>query len=170
VEVAEEAYYHDEITALGVKEEYLHYIPHSSDSEGFLTPEVIADRVGDLKTKVYLICGPKKMMDSLREQLMEAGVPFEQIFTEDFSILKSGKDQLQLTEDDMNQEFQKKILTARPPWSPVEVRASARALPVSGRGRGERGGQLLQQPRGGRGGGRGRSGNRAPTPLPYRPT
>lgn len=87
VEVAEEAYYHDEIMALGVKEEHLHYIPHSSDSEGYLTPEVIADRVGDLKTKVYLICGPKVLMDSLREQLMEAGVPFEQIFTEDFSII-----------------------------------------------------------------------------------
>jgi predicted ferric reductase len=87
VQVPEEAYYHDEITELGVKEEYLHYIPHSSDSEGYLTPEVIADRVGDLKAKVYLICGPKVMMDSLREQLMEAGVPFEQIFTEDFSII-----------------------------------------------------------------------------------
>lgn len=70
-----------------MKEEYLHYIPHSSDSKGLLTPEVIADQVGDLKTKVYLICGPKMMMDSLREQLMEAGVPFEQIFTEDFSII-----------------------------------------------------------------------------------
>ena len=87
VEVAEEAYYHDEITALGVKEEYLHYIPHSSDSEGYLTPEVIADRVGDLKTKVYLICGPKMLMDSLVKQLTEAGVPFELIYTEDFSII-----------------------------------------------------------------------------------
>ena len=87
VEVAEEAYYHDEITALGMKEEYLHYIPHSSDSQGYLTPEVIADRVGDLKNKVFLICGPKTMMDSLLEQLMKAGVPFEEIFVEDFSII-----------------------------------------------------------------------------------
>jgi predicted ferric reductase len=86
VEVAEDAYYHDEITKLGIREEYLHYIPHSSDSQGFLTPEVIAERVGDLKTKVYLICGPKKMMDSLREQLIEAGVPIEQIFLEDFNL------------------------------------------------------------------------------------
>ena len=74
------------VTALGMKEEYLHYIPHSSDSQGYLTPEVIADRVGDLKNKVFLICGPKTMMDSLLEQLMEAGVPFEEIFVEDFSI------------------------------------------------------------------------------------
>ena len=84
----EEAYYHDEITELGLKEEHLHYIPHSSDSEGFLTPEDIADRVGgDLKARIYLICGPKMMMDSLRKQLIEAGVPVEQIFTEDFSII-----------------------------------------------------------------------------------
>jgi predicted ferric reductase len=88
VNESEEAYYHDEITELGLREEHLHYIPHSSDSEGYLTLEDIEDRVGgDLKARVYLICGPKMMMDSLREQLMEAGVPVEQIFTEDFSII-----------------------------------------------------------------------------------
>ncbi len=81
-------YYHSEIEKLDGNMERLHYLPHCSDEEGFLTADVISKRTGgNLGEKIFLICGPKPMMDSLREQLLEAGVPTDHIFTEDFSII-----------------------------------------------------------------------------------
>ncbi len=57
------------------------------DDEEYLTAERLDEYVGPLNECVYLICGPTPMMDSLKAQLQEAGVPFERIFAEDFSIV-----------------------------------------------------------------------------------
>lgn len=65
---------------------HFEYLPHRSDDEGFLTTDTLQEKVGTLKDKVFLICGPKPLMDTMQEQLLEAEVPLEQIYTEDFSI------------------------------------------------------------------------------------
>ncbi len=88
VEKPEDAYYHQEIEQLDRESRHLHYIPHCSQESGYLNAEIIANKVGgDLSGKVFLICGPKPMMESLQKGLLEAGVPYEQIFKEDFSVI-----------------------------------------------------------------------------------
>ncbi|CAN5633096.1 ferric reductase-like transmembrane domain-containing protein [soil metagenome] len=83
----EEALYHDEIESLHLDHEKFTYISHSSDEEGYLDAETIGEKVNGLDGKVFLICGPGVMMDSIKENLQKHGVGIERIFTEDFSII-----------------------------------------------------------------------------------
>jgi predicted ferric reductase len=83
----EEALYHDEIESLHLDHEKFVYIPHCSDEEGYLNAKSIGEKVGGLDGKMFLICGPAPMMNSLVEDLQKNGVGIERIFTEDFSII-----------------------------------------------------------------------------------
>ncbi|HEY4161227.1 MAG TPA: ferric reductase-like transmembrane domain-containing protein [Candidatus Saccharimonadales bacterium] len=51
-----------------------------------LSADMIAATSGDLKGRDFLLCGPAAMMDSLRQQLIAAGVSKYRIHSEDFSI------------------------------------------------------------------------------------
>jgi predicted ferric reductase len=59
---------------------------HASKEKGRLTAETVKEKVGNLKKTVYHLCGPLPMMQSMRQQLLHAGVSDEQIFSEQFSI------------------------------------------------------------------------------------
>ncbi len=83
----EEALYHDEIESLHLDHDKFVYIPHCSDEEGYLHAEVIGEKAGGLDGKMFLICGPAPMMDSVKEDLQKHGVGIERIFTEDFSVI-----------------------------------------------------------------------------------
>ncbi len=87
VKEPQEAVYHDKIEALHRDHERFSYIPHCSDKEGFLDAEVLSEKVGGLDGKMFLICGPAPMMESLVEDLQKHGVGIERIFTEDFSVI-----------------------------------------------------------------------------------
>lgn len=82
----EEAVYHDEIASLD-RDDTLVYIRHNSDEEGLLDAEAIGEMVGGLDRKIFLICGPAPMMDSITKELRQHGVGIDRIFTEDFSVV-----------------------------------------------------------------------------------
>ncbi|GAB2781756.1 ferredoxin reductase family protein [Rhabdobacter roseus] len=87
VEKPGEASYEDEIRSLDLKAKDIVYLPHCSDKDGFLDAEVLAEKVGELPSKCFYICGPGPMMDSLQKELLEADVPLQHIFKEDFNII-----------------------------------------------------------------------------------
>ncbi len=87
VEKPEDAQYHDEIESLDLGSESFVYHRHCSDDEGFLTASTIAEKVGGLDGKKFLICGPAPMMESIAEDLQNSGVATERIVTEDFSVI-----------------------------------------------------------------------------------
>jgi predicted ferric reductase len=55
-------------------------------SEGFLNAEILDKNSGELAQKDIFICGPPAMMKALKQQLIDKGVPDEQIHTEEFSF------------------------------------------------------------------------------------
>jgi predicted ferric reductase len=83
-----EDYYREEVEQVDADTDHFSSILHCADKKGYLSAEIIKEKVGgDLSNKVFLICGPKPMMDALQKQLLEAGVSFEHIFKEDFSVI-----------------------------------------------------------------------------------
>ncbi len=83
-----EDYYRNEIKQLDAGNDHFHSILHCAEKEGYITADIIKEAVGgDLSNKVFLMCGPKPMMDALQKQLLEAGVPLEYIFKEEFSLV-----------------------------------------------------------------------------------
>ena len=87
VETPDEAIYHDDIESLNLDPDRFVYVPHSSDDDGFLDATTIADKVGGLDGKTFLICGPAPMMESIADDLKKHGVGIERIATEDFSVI-----------------------------------------------------------------------------------
>lgn len=81
----EEAVYDDEITTRS-RSEALSYTRHSSNEDGFLDATTIGEMVGGLDGKVFLICGPAPMMQTVTKDLREHGVGVDRIITEDFSV------------------------------------------------------------------------------------
>lgn len=80
--------YREELERIDADTDHFHNISHCAEKKGFLTAEIIKKQVGgDLSNKVFLICGPKPLMDALQKQLLEAGVSIEYIFKEDFSMI-----------------------------------------------------------------------------------
>jgi predicted ferric reductase len=63
-------------------------IPIRTASHGHLTAEDIRRVTPELPTKDFLICGPPVMIKNLKTQLLELGVPTEQIHYEDFSFMR----------------------------------------------------------------------------------
>ncbi|MBC7472353.1 MAG: ferric reductase-like transmembrane domain-containing protein [candidate division SR1 bacterium] len=62
------------------------YTLYNVQRDGFLTIEKIQDKIGDLKNKYFLLCGPKVMTDSLIKQLKDKGVKNTQIVLENFDM------------------------------------------------------------------------------------
>jgi predicted ferric reductase len=58
-----------------------------TDIEGYLSAERISQTSQDLNDKDIFLCGPKQMMDSLRQQFNHAGVPKNRIHSEEFKLL-----------------------------------------------------------------------------------
>ena len=62
-------------------------MPHHSDAEGLLDAKLLCEKVGNLPEKCFLLCGPAALMSSVEEELLEAKVPLERIFKEDFNLV-----------------------------------------------------------------------------------
>jgi predicted ferric reductase len=62
-------------------------IPFVNDKyKGFLSADIIKANSGDLHGRDFLICGPPPMMNTIKKQLLGAGVSKYKIHTEEFSI------------------------------------------------------------------------------------
>lgn len=80
--------YDGEIRQLMEGEEvHMHYIPHASDDEGFLTADRILKEVGDPTGVPFLLCGPPIMMQTLKKQLLAKGIPAHMIIFEEFNFV-----------------------------------------------------------------------------------
>ncbi len=67
--------------------QYHPILSHDSDwsgDKGYLSVEFIANKVGELKDKLYFICGPDPMSEAILNGLEKASVPDENIHTERF--------------------------------------------------------------------------------------
>lgn len=84
---AEEAIYQEEIENLDLDPERFTLIMHFSDDEGFIDDDWMKERLGELKPKHYLLCGPDPMIEAITEILHEADVPADQIFKEEFDLV-----------------------------------------------------------------------------------
>jgi predicted ferric reductase len=62
------------------------YCSHLTEEKGRLTVEHILNKSGSLNNKTILLCGPKPMMESLKKQLEDKGVPSGKIINEDFGF------------------------------------------------------------------------------------
>ena len=58
---------------------------HESDRRGHLTADIVEKRADGLKNKKIFICGPAPMMDTLKKQFLEKGVPASDIIFESFN-------------------------------------------------------------------------------------
>ncbi len=87
VETEADAYYAGELREIAGRVDFLTLHIHPAVDKGFLTVEHIREQVKTLAENDFVICGPGPMIDALKEQLLEAEVPREQIYTEDFSAL-----------------------------------------------------------------------------------
>ena len=92
VERAEEAHFLDELQAIAAQHEGFRVSVVPRDRDGFLSVERLAAEQDDLEHADVLICGPPAMIESLRAQLLAAGVAQQQIHAEEFGFAKLGRD------------------------------------------------------------------------------
>jgi predicted ferric reductase/mono/diheme cytochrome c family protein len=90
VERADEAHFLDELEAIAARRPGFRVMVVPRDRDGFLSVERLAAEHKDLEHADVLICGPPAMIDSLRAQLVAAGVPPAQIHAEEFGFAKLG--------------------------------------------------------------------------------
>lgn len=83
-ELVEQDYLKDELPVSNTSFKYHSYI--YEEKQSFLTAEQVKNDVGDLRGKEIFICGPDKMMKSLRMQFRKLGVPNSKIHSEEFSL------------------------------------------------------------------------------------
>ena len=88
-ELADDAFYIDELYELSDQNLHLRVIPIRRDSLGLITAEDILGVSGELTQQDILICGPPIMIHSLRSQFMARGVAPNQIHYEDFSVIST---------------------------------------------------------------------------------
>jgi predicted ferric reductase len=81
-----EAIFLDKLIEVSPKLKGLKIIPHFSDEEGFITIDKIKKISSPLNEKIFLICGPPKMMFDISRQLKNNGVSKEKIIMEDFGF------------------------------------------------------------------------------------
>ncbi len=62
-------------------------IPIRRASLGHITVDDIGAASGDLVRQDIFICGPRVMVQNLRRQFLQRGVPSAQIHFEDFAVL-----------------------------------------------------------------------------------
>lgn len=90
VETATEAVFVDELRAIAARHAGFRVCLLSRDEVGFITAARIATEVADLVSRDVFVCGPPAMISSVRAQLIDNGVPAEQIHAEEFSFAKVG--------------------------------------------------------------------------------
>jgi len=81
-----EAVFLEKLIDISFKIKGLRIIPHFSDEDGFITIEKIKEMSGLLNEKMFLICGPPKMMMDLANKLKKNDVSKENIKMEDFGF------------------------------------------------------------------------------------
>jgi ferredoxin-NADP reductase/cytochrome c553 len=91
VEHEREAHFLDELRSIAGSRDDFRVTVVARDREGFLTAKRLADEQRELSSADVLICGPPAMIDSLRSQLREEGVPDEQVHAEVFGFAKVGR-------------------------------------------------------------------------------
>ena len=89
---AAEAYFVDQLHRHSEKDPHLRLHPYPEDESGFLTATRVQRMLGPLKSKEVFLCGPPAMVDSLRHQFLEHGVPARLIHFEEFGF--AGKKRL----------------------------------------------------------------------------
>jgi predicted ferric reductase len=82
----EAAVYGEEIAATARKVGNLEFVLHLSDKEGYIDSAYLEEKTGPLAEKMFFICGPAPMMDSIQRALIQVGVPLKHISTEDFNL------------------------------------------------------------------------------------
>ena len=91
VEHDEEAHFLDELRELERRRDDFRVTVVPRDREGFLSAARLAEEHDDLGSAHVLICGPPAMIDNLRAQLTEHGLPNGQIHAEEFGFAKLGR-------------------------------------------------------------------------------
>jgi predicted ferric reductase len=86
-EGSDQAYFLDELFEISDHNLSFRVIPIRKVSLGHINVEDIRGVSRNLETKDFLICGPPAMIKNLKTQLLELGVPKEQIHYEDFSFM-----------------------------------------------------------------------------------
>lgn len=79
----------EELTKVAEKNPGLQIMLWESDERGYLTSEVVKDNCSNITDLDVFICGPKKMMENIRNGLFACGMDFEHVHTEAFSLLPS---------------------------------------------------------------------------------
>jgi predicted ferric reductase len=88
VRTKEDLAYHALFTSVAERHKTFVYHPMPSDTEGFITGEVLVNKVSDITERDIFICGPPGMMNALMSSLTKLGVTEKQIHSELFSLLK----------------------------------------------------------------------------------
>lgn len=83
----EQSVFKDEITSYANREKNLNVIIHYSDTQGYLSADVIEEWVGNLEGALFMFCGPAPMTNSVSKQLIEnKNIPKEDIVYEYFNF------------------------------------------------------------------------------------
>jgi predicted ferric reductase len=86
-EGSDQAYFLDELFEISDHHLNFRVIPIRKASLGHINAEDILGVSRELATKDFLICGPPAMIENLKRQFLELGVPKEQIHYEDFDFM-----------------------------------------------------------------------------------
>jgi len=81
-----EAIYDRELKGWEDKLDRFVYHPNFDDSKPRLTVTIIKKTIGSLENKLFYLCGPRSMMESMIKQLKSAGVKDDSIIFEDFNF------------------------------------------------------------------------------------
>lgn len=81
-----DALFQEELEAISNVQKNLSLQCIHTERDGRLSVEMIKNAIGELKDKLYFLCGPKLMMEDLARQLKELRIPAKNIIYEDFSF------------------------------------------------------------------------------------
>lgn len=85
-ETKDQAHFLDELYEIADRDPRVRVVSVRRDNLGRISAEDVCGTMRDLVHKDILICGPPAMMDSLRAQFRELGVPDERLHAERFSF------------------------------------------------------------------------------------
>lgn len=83
---ASEAAFGDELSQLAAQNANIHYYEHLSEQKGFISADLISQKIANLKGAEVFLCGPTGFMKSLKEQFINLGLTRAQIHSEEFSL------------------------------------------------------------------------------------
>lgn len=88
VKSRQDAVYHDELEELQQLAPHIRYRLHQSTSDGQLTSHTIRTITEpmQLSTATIFLCGPQRMIHTLKKELIQQGVPQRNIISEDFAF------------------------------------------------------------------------------------